>query len=600
MNLHYLTRIAFLSGTKRLGGVCARGEVGCSFSSLLQSDCSEIVRPAHPVTNTYEADRNIITTKQNRVTTGPNTNAIVSQYDYTVNAIGQRTTRTQSGTAFDGIGYAPGTQLPPTMTGTPGSGTTTDTFTYNPRGEVISSINNVQSSHACSYNYDPIGNRLATTEGELSNPATAPNAKTYTSSSLNQYTQINTTLPIPPTTAQPTYDDDDNLLTDGTGKTYTWDCENRLTQVTLPNNELVKYYYNAGSHRVKREHITATNTTTTIYLYDSWNVIHERTTNSTPTESTPATSTTTCHWGLDLSNTLQGAGGVGGLLHSKTTSGDTLTNNATFLHSQYLYDANGNVTDLLTPTGTHSAHYEYDPFGNTLPPTAPSAQENPYRFSTKPYDEKTELYYYGYRFYCARIGRWLNRDPLGELGVELMSRQGGRVRHTYAELLPDGPSLYSFVRNNPVFLIDGDGRAIPPAVLAVIAIMAAAEACAVPQALTAHERFSDSGDKFKHCWVSCRISKTCGGLVTELAGLGKEVIDRAKGIYCDYYPESDICKHGHGDFWDSIDDLIANQQCIGWESIFGGPVGGWIGALCRRSCEDCCREKVGYHNDSGK
>jgi RHS repeat-associated protein len=171
--------------------------------------------------------------------------------------------------------------------------------------------------------------------------------------------------------------------------------------------ELVQYTYDATSRRIQRQHLTPTNTQTTTCFYDSWNVIHERTTNATPTETTPATLITTHHWGLDLSNTLQGAGGVGGLLHSKTTNNSALPNNATSA-KHYLYDANGNITDLLTPTGTLTAHYEYDPFGNTLNATA---QENPYRFSTKPYDPITHLHYYGYRFYFPQLGRWLSRDP---------------------------------------------------------------------------------------------------------------------------------------------------------------------------------------------
>jgi RHS repeat-associated protein len=222
--------------------------------------------------------------------------------------------------------------------------------------------------------------------------------------------------------------------------------------------ELVQYAYDATSRRVQRQHITSANTTTTTYHYDAWNVIYERTTNSTPTESTPATSTTTRHWGLDLSNTLQGAGGVGGLLHSKTTNNGTLPNNATSTH-HYLYDANGNVSDLLTPTGTTHAHYEYDPFGNTLNTTT---QENPYRFSTKPYDPITHLHYYGYRFYCAELGRWLNRDPSFELGFELSSSEKSFLEEITEDehFMRIEVNQNLFVKNSPVSQTDNLGRDI--------------------------------------------------------------------------------------------------------------------------------------------
>ncbi|MCZ7593236.1 MAG: hypothetical protein M5U15_14340 [Kiritimatiellae bacterium] len=32
----------------------------------------------------------------------------------------------------------------------------------------------------------------------------------------------------------------------------------------------------------------------------------------------------------------------------------------------YASDANGNITDVLNTTGTLAAHYEYDPYGNTI------------------------------------------------------------------------------------------------------------------------------------------------------------------------------------------------------------------------------------------
>jgi RHS repeat-associated protein len=128
------------------------------------------------------------------------------------------------------------------------------------------------------------------------------------------------------------------------------------------------------------------------------------------------TSTDYYVWGLDLSGTLQGAGGIGGLL-AKTNS---LTSE-TFL---YTVDANGNVGQLMeSSTGTIAAHYEYDPFGNLLVTTGPEAESNVFRFSTKYYDAEVGLYYYGYRYYSPELGRWMSRDPVGEQGFVLSSLQ---------------------------------------------------------------------------------------------------------------------------------------------------------------------------------
>ncbi|MDR3229196.1 MAG: hypothetical protein LBT53_07280 [Puniceicoccales bacterium] len=123
------------------------------------------VRVPIAASNTYEPNRDVLTSKQNRITVGASANTIASQYDYTVNSIGQRTARSQSGTAF--------------------VATSTDAFSHNPRIEVTGSTNNQTSANNRAYSYDPIGNRLNATKGLSATPAVA---KIYTSSSLNQYT----------------------------------------------------------------------------------------------------------------------------------------------------------------------------------------------------------------------------------------------------------------------------------------------------------------------------------------------------------------------------------------------------------------------------
>ena len=104
------------------------------------------------------------------------------------------------------------------------------------------------------------------------------------------------------------------------------------------------------------------------FTYDGWNVIQEQITTD------GSTSTVQYVWGLDLSGSLQGAGGIGGLLLRQADS-------EMFL---YLYDANGNIGQLVDAAdGTLAAHYEYDPFGKTLVADGPEAQKNAFRFSTK-------------------------------------------------------------------------------------------------------------------------------------------------------------------------------------------------------------------------
>jgi hypothetical protein len=59
-----------------------------------------------------------------------------------------------------------------------------------------------------------------------------------------------------------------------------------------------------------------------------------------------------------------------------------------------LYDANGNVGQVIDLAASSAsacikAHYEYDAYGKVLVQSGSYAAANPYRFSTKPWDDET-------------------------------------------------------------------------------------------------------------------------------------------------------------------------------------------------------------------
>ena len=93
-----------------------------------------------------------------------------------------------------------------------------------------------------------------------------------------------------------------------------------------------------------------------LFLYDGWNValVHDRIENTLLRLYT---------WGLDLSGTIHGAGGIGGLLAVEEPQDEGESKKHWFC-----YDANGNVGQLLKYVAdpqsvTLAAHYEYDPYG---------------------------------------------------------------------------------------------------------------------------------------------------------------------------------------------------------------------------------------------
>ncbi|MDT9313839.1 hypothetical protein, partial [Limnospira sp. Paracas R14] len=89
---------------------------------------------------------------------------------------------------------------------------------------------------------------------------------------------------------------------------------------------------------------------TLLFLWDGWNLLAEIKTDNTPVRSYV--------WGLDLSGSMQGAGGVGGLLSVRIHDG-----NHTVLP---YYDGNGNVMGYTAIDESSAAVFEYDPFGRTL------------------------------------------------------------------------------------------------------------------------------------------------------------------------------------------------------------------------------------------
>jgi len=261
--------------------------------------------------------------------------------------------------------------------------------------------------HDQSYKYDSIGNRtLHAQRQENADPLTPVVITRYSPNTLNQY-KVNSG-PFP------NHDEDGNRLLSKDGGAYQWDAENRLIH-TLNGGETISFDYDYLGRRYSKT-ISRSKVSRTYTIYDGWNPIADYETNA---ESFVLKNTRT--WGSDLSGSMQGAGGVAGLLV------ETQIENGTPSSYYPTYDGNGNVSEYLDNTGSIVAHYQYDAFGNILDSSGNKVEEFERKFSTKRQDNETGLYYYGYRYYDTEVGRWLNRDPIEEGG---------------------GMNLYAFVGND--------------------------------------------------------------------------------------------------------------------------------------------------------
>ena len=277
---------------------------------------------------------------------------------------------------------------------------------------------------------------------------------------------------LPGSGLSPEFDLQGNLkLLDGPeyGWECDWDAENRLATLTHyePDPEgtgflayilhQIGYTYDAQGRRISKR-VSALRLSTgevlnfeeTLFLWDGWTLLAEfvRTQENGPWHLRRG-----YLWGLDLSGSQEGAGGVGGLLWVvEHTPGRAES------HRQLApwYDGNGNVMGWVENEPGYTLplwRMEYDPYGKLLvedPVRVARHQKHrtlgieekwlhrpPVGFSTKYEDAETGLVYYGFRYYSPELGRWLSRDPIEEEGCI---------------------NLYGFVNNDPVNYFDADGR----------------------------------------------------------------------------------------------------------------------------------------------
>lgn len=239
------------------------------------------------------------------------------------------------------------------------------------------------------------------------------------------------------------YDEDGNLKSDDQWN-YAWDSENRLiameSTVAAANagapKRRLEFVYDAYSWRIAKK-VYSWNASSNAwspsseihFIYDGCNLEAELESNNRLIRRYV--------WGLDFSGTLNGGGGIGGLL-IETMNGDTVASN-------YLpvCDGGGDIVSLVKVSDGHSrAQYEYGAYGEMLRDSGQLSKINPIRWSTKYTDQETNAVYYGVRFYSAGLGQWLSRDPIGEIG---------------------GVNTYGFVSNRPLTRIDSFGFRGTPA-----------------------------------------------------------------------------------------------------------------------------------------
>jgi RHS repeat-associated protein len=334
----------------------------------------------------------------------------------------RRTARVHGGGSADLFAYDPAGQVTAAAYGQSGAAVQADRD--NPKPETW----NLEPNQI--FAYDPAGNRTSFTDNDTTT--------TYAANEANQYTSITAGTGI----LEPQFDPVGNLLHDDQN-TCTWDSDIHLLSVEtkVPNqkSQLSNFRYDALHRRVARTE-SATNTTT-LFVMDGWNVIFEFSsrTNQELIQSLRLA------WSEDISGTLQGAGGIGGLV-STQNKGDGYIS---FFHC----DSNSNVAHISDVKGKSVAQYQYDTFGKTKLAKGSIAMKNRYQFSTKQIEQGNGLMYYGYRYYSSSLGRWACCDPIKNYSFVAIYSQGeARSKYTAAHLSTEFASvdlnLYAAMENS--------------------------------------------------------------------------------------------------------------------------------------------------------
>ena len=244
------------------------------------------------------------------------------------------------------------------------------------------------------YRYDLAGNRTGAVEN---NAATA-----YSSNIVNQYTAVNDDAPA--------YDEDGNMLTNGDWS-YEWNGENRLARAeNAMTGARLEFGYDYMGRRVfKKVRQGDLLVKHLIFAYDGYKLIAEF-------------------------DALDGNAQTAGYLWQPSGQDVPLMRTAGTAVEYLVADGNKNIVQIRDAEGNATDGYAYEPFGQCR---HAGASANPFRFSSEYHDDETGLVYYNYRHYSPKLGRWISRDMIEEMG---------------------GNNMYIIANNNTINAIDINGN----------------------------------------------------------------------------------------------------------------------------------------------
>ena len=307
------------------------------------------------------------------------------------------------------------------------SGATTYTYAYDARGNITSVSdgqstttyaydsfdqlvreNNQAAGKTWTYAYDSGGNILSKTEYAYTTGSLGAAVRTipygYDDAT---WSDLLTSIGGQSLTA----DEIGNLLSDGTW-TYTWQHGRQLAGMSKAG-QTIAYGYDSDGRRITK----TVNGTTYNYHYLGDQLVE-------------------LTWG-------------GNKLHFTYDSTGPLSVNCNGTEYFYVKNAQGDVTGLVSTSGTRVVTYTYDAWGNPLSTSGSLATtlgaQNPLRYRGYVYDTETGLYYLQSRYYNPGWGRFIGTDDVTVLAASLEKANWDK-------------NLFAYCDNNPVSRRDAGGE----------------------------------------------------------------------------------------------------------------------------------------------
>jgi RHS repeat-associated protein len=332
---------------------------------------------------------------------------------------------------------------------TPGAQQYNTGYSYDPNSNIKTLYRYANSGMMDQFTYSYYGTG-STATNRLKQVSDAVSSGTYSMDIDNQTSPTNYS-----------YDGTGNLTGDASeGLTIEWTVYGKVKQVTHSSGKVIKFLYDAGGNRVRKEvtgsGVSAENGTTYYVLEPTGKQLAMYNWNGQSTDSVEVEYTLYGSERLGQRREVFNAGDRNVLITNIAAREDIHNSGVRYsrIINRSIYELNdhlGNVRVVISDvkelqTGGWYAvdvksYSNYYAFGMEQPERCWQSEEYRYGFNGKEKDNELKgegnSYDFGARIYDPRLGRWLSMDPKAEQRRWL--------------------SPYNFVQNNPLILIDPDG-----------------------------------------------------------------------------------------------------------------------------------------------